>query len=151
MRGVMMEEDLPSLNGRLVRVCYKDHVLFRDLDVQEVPFDRRESVGWFLNKARRASSSSTTGASSRKIPGTSDKPSVWSSTGTSSRRWCPLIKGFEEDHIIRLPRDLSLRIAKVLEEEALGYASFDDFVLSGIRHELKEAELASYWLKQEER
>ncbi len=40
MKNVMMEEDLPSLDGRL----------FRDLDVQEAPFDRRESVGWYLNK-----------------------------------------------------------------------------------------------------
>ncbi len=50
MKNVMMEEDLPSLDGRLVRITYRDHVLFRDLDVQEVPFDRRESVGWYLNK-----------------------------------------------------------------------------------------------------
>ncbi len=61
----------------------------------------------------------------------------------------------EEDSVsqetMRLPRGLSLRIAKVLEEEALGYSSFDDFVLSGIRHELREAELASYWLKQGEK
>ncbi len=57
----------------------------------------------------------------------------------------------ENDLTVTLPRGLSLRIAKVLEDEALGYSSFDDFALTALRSELKEAELASYWLKQEEK
>ncbi len=52
---------------------------------------------------------------------------------------------------VRLPHGLSLRIAKVLEDNALGYSNLDDFVLAGIRHELREAELAAYWSKQEEK
>ncbi len=61
-----------------------------------------------------------------------------------------MIEGLAEDQVIRLPRGLSLRIAKVLEDEALGYATFDDFVLTALRSELKEAERgASYWLRRE--
>ncbi len=44
MTDVMIED------GRLVRIRYKDHVSFRHLDVRKVPFDRRESVGWLVNK-----------------------------------------------------------------------------------------------------
>ncbi len=44
---------------------------------------------------------------------------------------------------------LRKRILRVVEEEALGYGSLDDFVLAALRSELKEAELASYWLKEE--
>ncbi len=38
------------MDGRLVRIRYKDHVAFTQMDVREVPFDRRESVGWLLNR-----------------------------------------------------------------------------------------------------
>lgn len=47
---MLREEDLPSLDGRLCRVRYKDHVIFDDMDVREAPFDRRETVGWYLDK-----------------------------------------------------------------------------------------------------
>ncbi len=58
----------------------------------------------------------------------------------------------EEDVLtVKLPQGLSRRIARVLEDEALGYSSFDDFLLTALRGELKEAELASYWLRQEEK
>ncbi len=57
----------------------------------------------------------------------------------------------ENDVTVKLSHLLSLRIAKVLEDEALGYGNFDDFVLAGIRHELREAELAAYWARQEEK
>ncbi len=53
--------------------------------------------------------------------------------------------------MVTLPRGLSARIFRILEEEALGYSSFDDFVLTALRSELREAELASYWSKQEEK
>ncbi len=49
---------------------------------------------------------------------------------------------------IRLPPALSHRILAVVGDESLGYADFHSFVLSAIRKELKEAERASYWLKQ---
>ncbi len=52
------------------------------------------------------------------------------------------------EETVRLPRSLALRIAKVLEEEALGYASFDDFCLSAVRRELERAEKTSYFLKE---
>ncbi len=60
-----------------------------------------------------------------------------------------MIEGFEEDQVIRLPRGLSRRIARILEEEGLGYVDFDSFVLAAIRRELKQAERASYWMRRE--
>ncbi|MEE9237177.1 MAG: hypothetical protein V3U52_05260 [Thermoplasmata archaeon] len=57
----------------------------------------------------------------------------------------------ENDITVKLPHGLSLRIAKVLEDNALGYSNVNDFVLAGVRHELREAELAAYWSKQEGR
>ncbi len=49
---------------------------------------------------------------------------------------------------VRLPRGLSRRIERLLEDESLGYGSFDDFVLAALRSELKRAERASYWLRE---
>ncbi len=48
-----------------------------------------------------------------------------------------------------LPPGLHKRILRAVENEDLGYGSLDDFVLTALRSELKEAELASYWLKEE--
>ncbi len=42
----MRDVRTPSLVGRLVRVRYRDHVLFRNLTRREAFFDRRETVGW---------------------------------------------------------------------------------------------------------
>ncbi len=49
---------------------------------------------------------------------------------------------------LRLPRALVLRIAGIVEEEALGYRSFGDFLLAALRSELKRAEKTSYFLKE---
>ncbi len=46
----MRDVRTPSLDGRLVRVRYKDHVIFDDMSVRETPFDRRETVDWYLDK-----------------------------------------------------------------------------------------------------
>ncbi len=49
---------------------------------------------------------------------------------------------------LRLPRALVARVIDLVEEEALGYGSFGDFLLAALRSELKHAERARYWLKE---
>ncbi len=49
---------------------------------------------------------------------------------------------------VTLPRGLSRRIARILEEEGLGYAAFDDFVLAAVRRELERAEKTSFFLRE---
>ncbi len=44
---------------------------------------------------------------------------------------------------------LSKRIVEVVGDPALGYDSFDNFVLEAVRRQLERAERASYWLKRE--
>ncbi|MEE9174313.1 MAG: hypothetical protein V3U30_04990 [Thermoplasmata archaeon] len=51
------------------------------------------------------------------------------------------------ERVILLP-GLSRRIARILEEEALGYATFDDFVLAAVRRELERAEKTSFFLRE---
>ncbi len=55
----------------------------------------------------------------------------------------------EEVPQIRLPRGLSRRIERVVEDGALGYSSFDDFCLSALRSELRPAERTAYFLREE--
>ncbi len=50
---------------------------------------------------------------------------------------------------VKLPSGLSRRIEEVVEDEAMGYASFTAFVLEAVRRQLERAERASYWLKKE--
>ena len=53
------------------------------------------------------------------------------------------------DHLtVSLPRGLSRRIERVVEDGALGYSSFDDFCLSAVRSELRRAERSAYFLKE---
>lgn len=52
------------------------------------------------------------------------------------------------EETVRLPRGLSLRVVKILSDDALGYTSFDDFCLSAVRRELERAEKTSYFLKE---
>ncbi len=52
---------------------------------------------------------------------------------------------------LRLPRRLSRRIERVVENDALGYSSFDSFCLAAIRSELRRAERTSYFLKERAR
>ncbi len=49
---------------------------------------------------------------------------------------------------IRLPRGLVQRIARLLEDDALGYLGVDDFVVAALRRELRRAEKTSYFLKE---
>ena len=49
---------------------------------------------------------------------------------------------------LRLPRGLSRRIQRVVENDALGYSSFDDFCLEAIRRQLERSEKTSYFLKE---
>ncbi len=53
-----------------------------------------------------------------------------------------------EDVTVKLSRALSRRIEEVVEDEAMGYASFTAFVLEAVRRQLERAERASYWLKE---
>ncbi len=52
---------------------------------------------------------------------------------------------------LRLPRALVLRVADVVEEEALGYDDFRGFLLAALRSELRRAEKTSYFLKERAR
>ncbi len=54
----------------------------------------------------------------------------------------------EEVPQVRLPRRLSRRIEKVLDEPALGYDTFDSFVFAAIRRELHRAEKTAYFLRE---
>ncbi len=55
----------------------------------------------------------------------------------------------EEDHLtVNLPRGLSRRIETAVNDEALGYATFDDFVYAALRRELERAERTSYFLRE---
>ncbi len=49
---------------------------------------------------------------------------------------------------VTLPRGLSARIFRILEDEALGYTDFDDFCLSAVRRELERVEKTSYFLRE---
>ncbi len=49
---------------------------------------------------------------------------------------------------LRLPRAFVRRIADVVGEKALGYGSFDDFLLTALRSELRRAEKTSYFLQE---
>ncbi len=57
----------------------------------------------------------------------------------------------ENDVTVKLPHGLSRRIASMVEEEGLGYASFHDFCLEAIRRQLERAERTSYFLREERR
>ncbi len=50
---------------------------------------------------------------------------------------------------VSLPRGLSRRIERVVEDTSLGYDTFTAFVLEAVRRQLERAERASYWLKKE--
>ena len=55
----------------------------------------------------------------------------------------------EGDHLtVNLPPSLSRRIERAVENEALGYANYDDFCLSSVRRELERAERTAYFLKE---
>ncbi len=52
---------------------------------------------------------------------------------------------------LRLPRSFVQRIADVVCQEVLGYGSFNDFLLTALRSELRRAEKSSYFLKERAR
>ncbi len=53
------------------------------------------------------------------------------------------------DHLtVRLPRAFVLRVADVVEVEALGYDDFRGFVLAALRTELRRAEKTAFFLKE---
>ncbi len=57
----------------------------------------------------------------------------------------------EDRLVVRLPRGLSRRIEEVVEQDGLGYSSFDDFCLSAVRSELRRAEKTAYFLREDAR
>ena len=62
-----------------------------------------------------------------------------------------MIDVLESREQITLPRAVSMRIAAVVDIEALAYVDVEDFVLSAIRNELDRAERKRAELEREAR